>query len=77
MCIGGRGADSSALLRRQAVQNPGLDLDSVNIASSALSSKGMREFILEPRMSDCGVGTQIWLSPNTTSQHHDSSTKLL
>lgn len=54
---GGRGADISALLQGQTVQKPGLDLDSVNIASSALSSKGMREFILEPRMNDCGVGT--------------------
>lgn len=57
MCIRGRGANSSALLRRQPVQKPGLDLGSVNTASSELSSKGMREFILEPRMSDCGVGT--------------------
>lgn len=57
MCIGGRGADISALLQGQTVQKPGLDPDSVNTASSALSSEGRREFILEPRMSDYDVGT--------------------
>ena len=49
----GRGADISALLQGQTVQKPGLDPDSVNPASS----EGRREFILEPRMNDCGMGT--------------------
>lgn len=42
-----------------------------------LSSRRMRESILQPTMSDQSLGTKIRVSPNIMSQHGDHSMKLL